>query len=205
MTITHHPLDETLTAFASGALDPGRAFVLAAHVNGCKHCRRSLALLEHAAGVMLESIEPVAMADTALESALAKLDEPAGALERSMLSEIMAAPDSGPWTWVGPGVRVRPLYTPKAGENRVFLLKAAPGLGLPEHTHTGSELTVVLSGAFAHSGGRFAAGDCDDASDSDEHNPVVEQGEACICLVAMDGSLKLQGVLGRIMQPFVRL
>ena len=35
--------------------------------------------------------------------------------------------------------------------------------------------------------------------------PIVEAGEDCICLVAMEGKLQLLGLFGRIMQPFVRL
>lgn len=209
MTIAHHPMDETLIAFVSGALDEGRHFVIAAHARTCERCRRSVALLELTAGQMLDEVEPAAMGDGALMSALARLDEPRRTPKAStgatLLSEVVENPDQGPWNWVGPGVHVRPLHTPKQGGTRVFLLKAAPGLGLPNHTHTGSELTLVLTGAFAHAGGRFSPGDCDDADETDEHNPVVEPGEACICLVAMNGHLKLQGFLGQILQPFVRL
>lgn len=209
MTINHHPLDDTLMAYMAGTLDAGRRFVIGAHLLGCERCRRSVALLEHAAGQMLEEIEPVAMSESALSAALQQLDRPASppeiGLSATQLSDVMASPDRGPWTWVGPGVHMRPLHKPKSGGTRVFLLKAAPGLGLPQHTHTGSELTQVLSGAFAHTGGRFGPGDIDDADDADEHNPLVEPGQACVCLVAMDGHLKLRGLLGRIMQPFVRL
>ena len=38
-----------------------------------------------------------------------------------------------------------------------------------------------------------------------DHQPVVEAGQDCICLVAMQGELRLNGLLGRIVQPFVRL
>jgi len=34
---------------------------------------------------------------------------------------------------------------------------------------------------------------------------VIDGDEECICLVAMEGQLKLSGVLGRLMQPFVRI
>jgi putative transcriptional regulator len=38
-----------------------------------------------------------------------------------------------------------------------------------------------------------------------DHEPVVDSGQDCVCLVAMQGDLRLNGLLGRIMQPFVRL
>jgi putative transcriptional regulator len=207
MTITHHPSDETLFAYVSGALDPGRRFVIAVHVKGCQRCQGETVMMETMAGELMAGLEPVAMTDSALGAALEHLDGAAsvGLPDEAALAAAVASPEAGRWNWIGPGVHMRPLYRPDAGGTRVFLLKAAPGTGLPEHTHSGSELTVVLQGAFVHSGGRFAAGDCDDADTDDEHNPVVDAGQACICLVAMDGQLKLQGLLGRLMQPFVRL
>jgi putative transcriptional regulator len=89
--------------------------------------------------------------------------------------------------------------------SRVFLLKAAPGTHLPHHTHVGTELTVILKGAFRHAGGRFGVGDCDDADEAVEHLPVVEDGEECICLVAMQGHIRLLSFVGRLIQPFVRM
>ena len=76
---------------------------------------------------------------------------------------------------------------------------------MPDHTHTGTELTLVLTGAFSHDGGRFACGDVEDADSTVDHQPVVEDGEECVCLVAMEGQLHLRGWIGRLMQPFVRM
>jgi putative transcriptional regulator len=33
----------------------------------------------------------------------------------------------------------------------------------------------------------------------------VEMGEVCICLVALQGSIRLEGFLGRLLQPLVRI
>jgi putative transcriptional regulator len=102
-------------------------------------------------------------------------------------------------------VHWRTLNVPADNGARVFLLKAAPGTKMPHHTHTGTELTLVLSGAFAHQGGHYGPGDLDEADDTVEHQPIVAEGEDCICLVAMEGKLHLLGLLGRLMQPFVRI
>jgi putative transcriptional regulator len=74
-----------------------------------------------------------------------------------------------------------------------------------QHTHTDLELTCVLSGAFSHAGGRYGPGDFDLGDDTVEHQPIVEPGEPCVCLVAMQGNLQFKGLIGRVMQPFVRL
>jgi putative transcriptional regulator len=73
------------------------------------------------------------------------------------------------------------------------------------HSHTGVEMTCVLAGAFRHEGGYFGPGDFDLGDDTIEHEPVVEPAGECICLVAMQGRLQLNGFIGRLIQPFVRL
>lgn len=214
MTIMHHPKDETLADHSAGTLDAARQFVVEAHLWSCARCRTTVTSLESIGGELLEAASPVAMGDGALESVLTRLgvDRQAeaewvgtGKLRAELMRDVLERPDTGHWHWVGPGLRMRNLYRPTGSGARLFLLKAAPGLGLPDHTHTGSELTLVLQGAFTHEGGQFGPGDCDDADAADLHKPVVDAGTPCICLVAMDGQLKLQGLLGRMAQPFVRL
>lgn len=212
MTIRHHPGSATLAEFAFGTLDSGRWFVVAAHVGACRQCRQVVAAYEEAGGVFLEDTEPAQMsaaaADTILERVLAEQSRggpPVSARPAIDLGEVLRTHKDGPWRWRGPGVHYRPVADAGAGAARVFLLKAAPGTGLPQHSHSGSELTLVLSGAFAHHAGRFGPGDFEEADSSVEHQPMVEEGEACVCLVAMDGKLRLSGLIGRLMQPFVRL
>ena len=211
----HHPKSTTLADFAAGTLDEGRSLVVASHLALCGGCREFVAALEEAGGQMLASIEPVAMAGDAAARALSMLaNEPA--VTRPAARKPVAMPvwqpeqktllgyELGPWRWIAPGLHHRVVKVPD-GFTRVFMLKAAAGTKLPDHSHTGSELTCVLSGAFIHEGGRFSAGDCDDADQDDGHRPVIDGDEECICLVAMQGQLKLSGVLGRLMQPFIRI
>ena len=73
------------------------------------------------------------------------------------------------------------------------------------HTHTALEMTCVLTGAFHHAGGRFGPGDFDLGDETVHHEPHVDDGEDCVCLVAMQGQLRLEGLIGRLVQPFVRL
>jgi len=111
----------------------------------------------------------------------------------------------GTWQWIAPRVHLRPIALPDASDTRVFLLKSGPGTKMLEHSHTGIEMTCVLSGAFQHDGGHFGPGDFDLGDETVDHRPIVDTGEDCICLVAMQGELRLNGLLGRLMQPFVRL
>jgi len=201
--IKHHPKTETLAAYAAGTLDEGRRVVAAEHLQRCAHCRSAIADFETAGGIMLEDIEPVAMAAGARDAVLRRLDGPMAApTAAKMLKDYPA----GAWRWIAPGLYLRSVQIPK-GENsaRVFMLRGAPGTKLPQHKHTGTELTCILSGAFIHEGGHYGPGDCDDADEADTHSPVIAAGEDCICVVAMQGNIVFQSALGRLIQPFVRL
>lgn len=214
MTTAHHPTDATLLEYFSGTLDEGRRVVVAAHVEMCSSCRRLLSGMETVAGEYLDAVPPAPLSDGALARAISRLDAVALGSQTQQSTSVddlpvrlraLAPYKLGPWRWIGPGVYWRNVAIPEEATSRVFLLKAAPGTHLPQHTHEGTELTVILKGAFRHEGGRFGAGDCDDADDSVEHSPVVEDGEECVCLVAMEGNIRLRSFFGRLIQPLVRL
>jgi putative transcriptional regulator len=212
MTITHHPSDATLAAFASGNLDEARSLVVAAHLSLCPQCRNAAHGFEEAGGAMLDAVAPTALSAGALQramTALGPLDIVSPAARGGDGARDLPAPLShyavGPWRWIGRGVQWRPVDVASDQGVRVFMLKAAPGTRLPRHRHTGTEWTCVFEGAFTHDFGRYGAGDFDEADDSVEHNPVVDADMGCVCLVALQGSIALQGFLGRLLQPFVRI
>lgn len=214
MSTSHHPQEETLLEYFAGTLDEGRRVVVGAHLEMCRSCQRLAKGLAAAGGDYLDALSPAPLSEGALERALARLSsadaaQPAvPAADQHDLPVHLSALEPyelGKWRWIGPGVYWRSVAVPETAKSRVFLLKAAPGTKLPEHTHEGTELTVILKGAFRHQGGRFGAGDCDDADDTVEHSPVVEEGEECVCLVAMEGSIRLRSLIGRLIQPLVRL
>lgn len=213
MTILHHPTDATLAAFASGTLDECRGLAVASHLSLCAHCRSAVCAFECIGGTLLEAAGPSDMSAGALERAMAQLDRPAAiaatppaaAGSEHTLPEPLSGYHLGPWRWIGRGVQWRSVDVAPTEGVRVFMLKAAPGTRLPRHRHTGTEWTCVFEGAFRHDLGRFGPGDFDEADETVEHNPVVEEGVVCICLVALQGNIELQSRLGRLIQPFLRI
>ena len=214
MTIKHHPSDATLAGFASGALDEARGVVVATHLSLCAQCRAAVEAFEHVGGIMLNDQEPMAMTAGALQRAVAKLGAPeavssahreAGESAAHHLPAPLDRYAVGPWHWIGRGVQWCAVDVASDEGVRVFMLKAAPGIKLPRHRHTGTEWTCVFEGAFRHDLGRYGPGDFDEADESVEHNPSVEEGVACICLVALQGDIQLQGWMGRLLQPLVRI
>ena len=108
------------------------------------------------------------MSAGALAKALARLDEPQPATAPKAPETADAPPELptfvrryafGPWRFVAPRVRMRPIHLPEPSPTRVFLLKVAADTTLLAHEHTALEMTCVLRGAFRHAGGRYGPGD----------------------------------------------
>jgi putative transcriptional regulator len=211
MTITRHPSDVTLAAFAAGTLDEGRSLVVSTHLCACPACRAAVRTFERLRGIALADGEGAPLKTGALERALAAISsaEPPSAPARDGGHAEWPGPLSayplGSWRRIGGGVQWRSVGVPAEVGTRVFMLKAAPGTRIPHHDHAGLEWTCVLQGAFSHQQGRYGPGDFDEADDSIDHLPVVEDGEECVCIVALQGQIRLRSLIGRLVQPFVRI
>lgn len=206
MSIVHRPSDETLAAFAAGQLDEGLAVVVACHIEADQESRRRLRELETVQGALLDAVEPVAMASGPTDAATAAPAKPASAaasMSEAGMPKVLRPYGFGPWRPIGIRIAMRRVEVPGA-DARVFMLRAGPGIALPHHKHTGFEWTTILAGAYEHEYGRYAAGDFDEADAEHDHTPRVDPVEGCTCIVAMTGSVQLQGWLGRLLQPLVR-
>ncbi|MFD1331934.1 ChrR family anti-sigma-E factor [Methylopila musalis] len=207
MSLAHRPSDGTLAAFAAGRLDEGLALVVACHIEADTESRRRLRELEAVQGGLLDRAEPVAMAAgprDALASAEAWPDSGrAAATPEAGTPQVLRPYELGPWRPIGLRIAMRRVAVPGA-DARVFMLRAGPGVALPHHKHTGFEWTTILAGAYEHEYGRYAAGDFDEADAEHDHTPRVDPVEGCTCIVALTGSVRLQGWLGRLLQPMVR-
>jgi putative transcriptional regulator len=200
----HHPYDDTLARFAAGRLGAGPSLVVAAHLHGCEECRARVGLFEAVGGALLEEAPAVAVRPELFATTLRRIEEkieirPSVARPASPLDGI-AMP---PWRSVGSGFQWRRLTLPYAPDANVIMLKVQPGGKMPQHTHAGVEYTQILQGGFHDDFGHYMAGDCIEADDEVEHQPIVDSDVECICLAAFDGRLKLQGWLGRLVQPWL--
>ncbi len=207
-----NPSEERLLAYAAGTLSPPEAVVVAAHLALRPANDAWVRQLQAVGGEFLEEAAPIALSDDALARAMARIETDAGeAVVQPPLNDMPELPEPlrryslGPWRRIGPGMRVRDVHAPRDGACRVILLKIDPGRETPRHTHGGVELTCVLSGAYATETERFDVGDLEEADNDVLHQPRVVSDTPCLCVVALDGEIQLDGWLGRLMQPFVRL
>ena len=169
--ITHHPSDESLARFAAGGLEAGPRLIVATHLSGCQLCRNRRRAFETVGGQMLEEVSPAALPADSFARTLVRLEEaaPIGVAPEIHDAE-MPVPlrhyPVGAWRFVHPGLRWRRLTLPEAPEANVIMLKVAAGQKVPQHGHTGTEYTQVVTGGFSDSFGHYGAGDC---IEMDEH------------------------------------
>jgi len=216
MTIKHHPPEDLLADFATGGLEEAERLVISVHAAQCNRCRQFIRAVEQLAGSAIEATEPIAMSVDAFDSVMARIqgsteaaprERAAGPVdpEDAELPGILQRHRIGKRRRIAPGISLRPILLSGPGASRAFLLQSAPGTRMLEHTHTGTELTCVLKGSFSHEGGHYGPGDFDFGDNSVDHRPVVGEEGVCLCVVAMTGDLRMNGFLGRIISPFVRL
>ena len=212
MNARRTPSEERLLAYAAGTLSPPEAVVVAAHLAMRPESDAWVRSLQAVGGQFLADLEPAAMSKDALSVALARVEVDAGDVAASApLNDMPELPEPlrrfalGPWRWIGPDMYVRDVDAPRDGGCRVILLKIGPGRSAPTHTHDGPELTCVLSGAYVTDEGRFDPGDFEEAGPDVLHRPRTVSHEPCLCVAALDGQIRLPGLVGKVMRPFVRL
>ena len=211
--INHHLTDDLLMGYSAGALPEAFNVVVATHVSLCDECRARLGSFDAIGGEVVASADAVDLAEDSLEAVMAMIaatpDAPvnvpaprtSGIFPTPLQEYVSGSLDDVKWRKIGGGVSQAILATSK--EATVRLLKIPAGTAVPDHGHRGTELTLVLQGAFKDEHDRFGAGDIEVANEDMHHTPVAEDGMDCICLSATDAPLKFNGLLPRIAQRFV--
>jgi len=205
----HHPGEDLLLAYASGAADEATGLIVAAHLAYCATCRRQSRELEALGGCLLQELAPVPMAGGALDAALIKLDRPfertaSRPVSRDGTPSVLRSYIGGDlsevrWRRIGPLLAYAPLF--RRGGATVRLLRGVAGAETGAHRHAGLEYTLVLRGGFSDETGSYAPGDLQVMEGDMRHNPVADPGEDCINLAVTTGSLKFESLLQRIVAP----
>ena len=211
--IKHHLTEPLLMGYAAGTLPEAFNLVVATHISMCDTCRAALAEYEAVGGEVMLDSDPAEMAEDALAATMAMIErgvDVAPVAPKRRVESIFPGPlqdyvsgdvDSLKWRKIGGGVSQMVLET--SSEATVRLLRIPGGTAVPDHGHNGTELTLVLQGAFVDETDRFGAGDVEVANEDLEHTPVAEAGMDCICLAATDAPLKFNGLVPRIAQRFI--
>ena len=219
MSVKHHVSDGLLAAYATGELAEGWSLAIATHLALCPEARARLARFEAAAGELMEEAESDATGiDQSWEALRSRLG--GGEVRAFPVRSAVPAPvratvipeplrsylgsdvDGLKWNALGRGASHIMIRTGD-GETSVRLLRIPAGSPVPEHSHGGRELTLVLAGCFTDGSERFARGDLEEADETVEHQPVAGAGEDCICLAVTDAPLRFKSRFMRLVQPIL--
>lgn len=213
MSVMHHPSHAWLLDYVAGNASPLFDTIVRAHASSCAECRDHIAFAErlggefvaHTDGISSE-LTPQAIYDNYEQlsddsSAVLRADALAldGGIEAIVATYLNTSLDALPWRRIGSGPKICPLA--KRDGAHMWMLRADPGVVLPEHTHGGSELTLVLKGAYFCGSTIYRAGDIEEADESTHHQPMVTRDGECICLAVTEGKLEFKSWLARLVQP----
>ena len=217
MSIEFHLDEATVMAYASGSLSKCLSVVAAGHVAMCDHCRANVRKAESMGAALLEISEPEQLSSGAVSALFERIDGSDWVQPQSRRRSVIefdsssSAPvsrvldcelDEIRWKMAGPGVGIHVIEKNPDGSS-LYLLKVRPGHKLPDHGHAGQEMTLILRGAYRDQFGHFATGDVADLDEGVEHQPVIEEGEDCICLIATEAPAQFKGIVPRLLQPIV--
>jgi putative transcriptional regulator len=209
--IAHHPSEELLLAYASGAADEATSLIVAAHLAYCAACRLQSRTLDALGGSLLQELSPVPMTRGALDAVLRRLDgvKPVERAARPVSKDgtpaVLRSYIGGDladvrWRQVGRHLAYLPIF--RRGAVNARLLRGTPGAETGAHRHAGLEYTLVLKGGFSDETGRYAPGDLQVMEGDMRHNPIADPGADCINLAVTTGALKFERLVQKIVAPW---
>ena len=220
MTINHHPNDELILDYASGALGEAWSLAVATHIAICPDCRHTSSLMEGIGGTLLDAaaLEPVN--DNTFDALSVRIKNVEQDVRNRKLTECASATilvfpqplreylgsdiEGVEWKRLGMGARQKIIPTAEKGAT-ARLLRIPAGRPVSVHSHKGLELTLVLCGAFSDSTGHYGVGDFQEANEELQHQPHAAPEGDCICLVVTDAPLRFKSFAARLAQPFLKI
>jgi len=221
--IKHHPKFQLIQAFVNGELPASLLAGIAIHIDMCPKCKKSIALLtEQVAEQSFEEgfLDKFIVDDNADLESISHLDFDemiAGITESadidSVTTPVVKTVEFNKAVYTLPTVlnNIAVGKTANVGklsrsrlqldENEVHssLLHIQPGGGVPQHTHNGFELTVLLDGSFHDEDGEYVKGDFIMVEGNHKHHPISTNG--CLCYTVANGALHFTQGINKLLNP----
>jgi putative transcriptional regulator len=223
--IKHHPSESLLAQYCSAQLPASLSVAVSIHVDMCPVCQAKVAKLEAANAKDVFSETPHAPDALNLSNDLQAPDFDADLLDlitadasidevyevepvtvqvnehNYELPRALTRISHGRFTQVGKLARSRVAIDD--GPLRSSLLHIGAGGEIPEHTHTGFEVTLLLDGEFSDEEGSYVPGDFIWQDGSHQHTPLTKDG--CLCFTVVSSALHFNKGLSKLLNPIGNL
>jgi putative transcriptional regulator len=211
--MSYHPPISLLAAYADGSIDAAQGLVVATHLDICACCREQVRKNEEylANQVFSSSKSSISEAPSTMTGMLADimaLPQDVAPSPPSHESKICKVEVNGQSItiprrlskfieksrWKSYAGKVFSQSLDVDGEAKVSLMYMAKNVSVPQHTHKGTEFTLVLHGGFSDDSGYYGVGDFIERDASIRHSPATGH-EDCLCLTLLtEPMLFTQGV-----------
>jgi putative transcriptional regulator len=225
--INHHPKIDLLIQYVNGELPASISAGIKIHADLCPKCNNQIIeLTKHAAETSFAQEDT--LVDISSEVLSLKGDEPEYNFDaQSMINNITDMPaetelkvDDTPVSITLRGVEYelpnvmkhmslgKPAQIGKLSRSRILLdeghihsslLRIEAGGSIPEHTHNGYEITLLLEGSFKDDMGEYVAGDFIVLDGKHQHQPMSELG--CLCYTVVSDSLHFTQGINKLLNP----
>jgi putative transcriptional regulator len=222
--INFHPSLNQLNAFVAGDLAPTEALMVSAHCDMCQHCQNLVADIsdemammalhqdsqsdDPTLDLMLADIIQQPQAETRFDSDIIiaanevtiELDGRSFILPRSLAR---FADKMGNWSSMVGKLWQAPVDL--GAEGVAHFIYMGKGGNVPEHTHRGSEMTLVINGEFSDGINHYDSGDFMRMTPEHTHAPRSESEDGCLVFTIVDKPLHFTSGLARLLNPFSHL
>ncbi|MEE2000081.1 ChrR family anti-sigma-E factor [Alkalimonas sp. MEB108] len=221
--VKYHPGIPLLEQYVEGTLEADVALAVSAHIDLCPHCQQLCMDLSAEQGLMLEKTVPVAetvisdmdrmlaeiMAQPQLDGCSKNMPAQ-GPVQVQLKEKTFTVPralarlveQQTKWTQLG---SIATTKLPAGDKRHVSLLYIDKDTAIPQHTHKGLEITLVLSGRIVDEQGSYGVGDILINTPDDTHTPRTLPDEDCLCLSVLSAPLQFNKGITRLLNPLQHL
>ena len=216
--INFHPTQQQIIRFSEGNMPAGEALIVSAHCDMCSVCQSmvraesekqaTIALNEQAMDPKLDGIlasilqQPVSENESVSfpVNTTIELDGRSFAVPRALRRYVRK---TGNWSSLVGKLWQAPVDLGEIGAaNFIYMEK---GGRVPEHTHKGSEMTLVINGEFSDGIANYDSGDFIALDGEHTHAPGSDAEEGCLVFSIVDKPLHFTSGLARLLNPFSHL
>ncbi|GAB3034251.1 ChrR family anti-sigma-E factor [Bowmanella dokdonensis] len=212
-----HPSYAQLERYVEGSCNAGEGLIVSAHLDMCLQCRSKVTEMENSlADKMLANQVPLDPAYAEMCRKIVELPAEIGgtpALHQTLeldgrqftLPRALRRYASQINGWSHMVGKLWQARVDLGIDGRADFIYMEKGGSVPEHTHRGSELTLVLDGEFSDGLRDYDTGDFILCDGRHTHMPHTDADEGCLVFSIVDQPLHFTSGLARLLNPFSHL